>query len=65
MPAYAGSIDFWSRRDSGQVDGARAYRSPGSTLKPLLYAYAYGKGLLAPDERLADIPASGLAGAQH
>jgi len=59
--AYTGSVDFWSRRDSGQVDGARAYRSPGSTLKPLLYAYAYGKRLLAPDEQLADIPLGTLA----
>jgi penicillin-binding protein 1C len=59
--AYAGSVDFWSVKDGGQVDGVRAFRSPGSTLKPLLYAHAYGKGLLAPEEQLADIPLGSLA----
>ncbi len=59
--AYAGSVDFWSAKDGGQVDGVRAFRSPGSTLKPLLYAHAYDKGLLAPEEQLADIPLGSFA----
>ena len=54
--AYVGSGDFWAQEDGGQVDGLRAYRSPGSTLKPFLYAYLYHRGRLAPGEQLADIP---------
>ena len=34
---YVGSSDFSDRFHYGQVDGVRALRSPGSTLKPLLY----------------------------
>ena len=54
--AYVGSLDFWSVENSGQVDGLRAFRSPGSTLKPFLYALAYDKGVLAPEEVLPDLP---------
>ncbi len=54
--AYMGSVDFWSETDAGQVDGLRAFRSPGSTLKPFLYGICYTEGLLAPDEQLPDVP---------
>jgi len=54
--AYAGALDYFSAGRRGQVDCARAVRSPGSALKPLVYALAYERRLLAPEERLADVP---------
>ena len=38
--AYVGSPDFFDARRQGQVDGVRALRQPGSTLKPFVYAAA-------------------------
>ena len=54
--AYVGSADFENVFDAGQVDGVRAVRSPGSTLKPLLYAVAFDKGILTPKSQLNDVP---------
>ncbi len=54
--AYVGSADFGNAYDGGQVDGVRAVRSPGSTLKPLLYALAFDKGLATPKTVLNDVP---------
>ena len=34
----------------------RALRSPGSSLKPFIYAFAFEEGLAAPETRLADAP---------
>ncbi|MGA0556044.1 penicillin-binding protein 1C [Larkinella sp. VNQ87] len=56
VEAYVGSADFANRFDGGQVDGVRAVRSPGSTLKPLLYAVAFDKGLMTPKTVLNDVP---------
>lgn len=42
--------------DDGQVDGTRARRSPGSTLKPFLYALALDRGILGPSEIVFDVP---------
>jgi len=56
VEAYVGSADFANPYDGGQVDGVRAVRSPGSTLKPLLYATAFDKGLLTPKTVLNDVP---------
>lgn len=56
VEAYVGSADFTNPFDGGQVDGIRAVRSPGSTLKPLLYATAFDKGLLTPKSVLNDVP---------
>lgn len=53
--SYVGSADFYSELDAGQVDGIQAVRSPGSTLKPLLYALHYDQGTLSPKTRLADV----------
>ena len=49
-----GGLGNWDAPD-GQVDGARAPRSPGSTLKPFAYAAAF-EGGLSPADVLADIP---------
>lgn len=54
--AYVGSADFHNGFDGGQVDGVRAVRSPGSTLKPLLYGLAFDAGLITPKSRMNDVP---------
>jgi len=54
--AYAGSENFEDAASSGQVDGVRAIRSPGSTLKPFLYALEMEHGDLTPKSRLLDVP---------
>lgn len=54
--AYAGSADFWDDARQGQVDNALSRRSPGSTLKPFLYALAFDQGRLVPGSMLLDVP---------
>lgn len=54
--AYCGSVDFFDDKISGQVNGITSVRSPGSALKPALYAYAFDNGLLTPQMKLLDIP---------
>lgn len=54
--AYCGSADFGDAAAGGEVDGVRAIRSPGSTLKPLAYAMAMDRGRLSPDTRMLDVP---------
>jgi penicillin-binding protein 1C len=55
--AAVGSASFFDPRIAGQVDGTRARRSPGSALKPFLYALAFEQGLLHPRSILEDAPA--------
>jgi penicillin-binding protein 1C len=54
--AYVGSNNFYDTLHAGQVDGITATRSPGSTLKPLLYAKAFEAGLVTPKKMMLDIP---------
>ncbi len=42
----------------GQVNGVLAKRSPGSTLKPFVYALALDQGMLHPQTMLRDAPTS-------
>ena len=56
--AMNGSGDYWDRGIQGQVNGTQAKRSPGSTLKPFIYALGLEQGLLHPNTILADTPAS-------
>jgi penicillin-binding protein 1C len=56
MRALVGSAGFREARFQGQVNGATARRSPGSTLKPFLYAMAIDQGRVLPDSYLLDIP---------
>jgi penicillin-binding protein 1C len=56
--AQVGSADFFSAEIQGQVDGTRSPRSPGSTLKPFVYALALDQGLIHPLSILADAPRS-------
>nr|HMT28828.1 penicillin-binding protein 1C [Bacteroidia bacterium] len=53
---YIGSPDFYDTNHSGQVDGCNAVRSPGSTLKPLVYAMGIDKGLITPAYIVQDVP---------
>jgi penicillin-binding protein 1C len=54
----AGSADFYNATIDGQVDGTRSARSPGSTLKPFVYALALDQGLIHPLSILSDAPKS-------
>ena len=54
--ALIGSAGFGESAFSGQVNGALARRSPGSALKPFLYALAFDRGELLPDGYLLDVP---------
>ena len=54
--ALVGSADFFDDATRGQVNAAVARRSPGSTLKPFLYALAFDRGTLVPGSVLLDVP---------
>ena len=54
--AMVGSHDFFDRSASGQVNGTLAPRSPGSTLKPFVYALGIEQGLITPETLLFDVP---------
>ena len=54
--ALVGSHDFFDKESDGQVNGTIALRSPGSTLKPFIYALAIDKGLITPQTLLYDVP---------
>jgi penicillin-binding protein 1C len=54
--AYVGSPDFYNSSAHGQVDGVKAVRSPGSTLKPLIYGIAFDKGYYTPRSVVHDVP---------
>ncbi|RPD47007.1 penicillin-binding protein 1C [Hymenobacter sediminis] len=56
VEAYVGSADFRDFANQGQNDGVVAVRSPGSTLKPFLYALAMDRGLVTPKQLLPDVP---------
>ena len=54
--AMVGSHDFFHRSASGQINGTLAPRSPGSTLKPFVYALGIEQGLITPETLLFDVP---------
>lgn len=54
--AYVGSADMHDAERSGHVDMTRAVRSPGSALKPFLYAIALDDGLVHSESLLSDAP---------
>ncbi len=56
IKAMVGSANFFDRRIEGQVNGTLARRSPGSTLKPFIYALGFDQGVLHPQTVLRDVP---------
>jgi penicillin-binding protein 1C len=57
LRAHVGSPDFLSEQRSGSIDMARALRSPGSALKPFIYAIAFEDGVAHPETIIDDRPA--------
>lgn len=56
--AQVGSADFHNQSIQGEIDGTHSKRSPGSTLKPFIYALAMQQGLIHPLSMLKDAPQS-------
>ena len=54
--AMVGSHDFFDQKALGQINGTLAPRSPGSALKPFVYALAMEEGLITPETLLFDVP---------
>jgi penicillin-binding protein 1C len=54
--ALLGSPDYEDRQHAGMVNAATALRSPGSALKPFIYAMALEQGMITPGSRLDDRP---------
>jgi penicillin-binding protein 1C len=54
--AHVGSADYFSKERAGAIDMTEALRSPGSTLKPFIYAMAFGDGVAHPETLLDDAP---------
>lgn len=54
--ARVGSPDYFDVRRAGQVDMTRAVRSPGSTLKPFIYGFAFEDGFVHPESLIDDRP---------
>jgi penicillin-binding protein 1C len=53
---YVGSADFNDDERFNYIDMVRAERSPGSALKPFLYAFALDAGLIHSESLLTDVP---------
>ncbi|MFQ5602659.1 MAG: penicillin-binding protein 1C [bacterium] len=54
--AMVGSPDFFDNQNQGQVNGAMSPRSPGSALKPFVYALGLEQGVISPSTLLKDVP---------
>ncbi len=54
--ASVGSADYLDRARRGFVDMTTALRSPGSTLKPLIYGLAFDNGAAHPETLIEDRP---------
>lgn len=54
--ALVGNFDFFDAKNGGQIIGFATPRSPGSALKPLLYALGIDQGLVGPETLVPDIP---------
>src|SRR5262249_33646889 len=52
--AYVGNADSASAARRGTLDMARALRSPGSTLKPFIYAMGFDRLIIHPETTLED-----------
>ena len=52
--SHIGSVDFFNEEIHGQVNGVRARRSPGSSMKPFVYGLAIEHGIIHPLTTLKD-----------
>ncbi len=52
--AYVGNAIFTAKSRRGTLDMARAVRSPGSALKPFIYAMAFDRLIIHPETMLDD-----------
>lgn len=55
--ASVGGVDYFASERAGALDLTRALRSPGSALKPFIYALAFDNGIAHPETMLEDRPA--------
>jgi penicillin-binding protein 1C len=53
---HVGSADYFSREDRGALDYTTVRRSPGSAIKPLVYALALDRGQVTAATELPDTP---------
>lgn len=58
VKAMLGSADYHNDAIHGQVNGTSAIRSPGSALKPFIYALGMEQGLIHPNSMLKDTQSS-------
>ncbi|MDR2635742.1 MAG: penicillin-binding protein 1C [Campylobacteraceae bacterium] len=56
--AAVGSAGYFNNEIEGQINGFNIKRSPGSTLKPFIYALAIEQGIIHPQSVLKDVPTS-------
>ncbi len=54
--ASVGSAAYNAQVQGGFIDLTQAVRSPGSTLKPLIYGLGFDQGLIHPETLIADRP---------
>jgi penicillin-binding protein 1C len=54
--AHVGGAGYFDDARAGKVDLAQALRSPGSTLKPFIYAMAFEDGVAHPQTLIEDRP---------
>ena len=54
--AHVGGLDYLASERAGAVDMIHAVRSPGSALKPFIYALAFESGIAHPETVLDDRP---------
>ncbi|HJD56477.1 MAG TPA: penicillin-binding protein 1C [Rickettsia endosymbiont of Pyrocoelia pectoralis] len=54
--ASVGSGNFYNNDICGQINGTKSRRSPGSSLKPFIYALSFDQSLIHPLTLLKDIP---------
>ena len=54
--AHVGSPNYFDTKRFGAIDMVNALRSPGSTLKPLIYGMSFDLGLAHPETLIEDRP---------
>lgn len=54
LRAAVGGADYFDAARAGGIDLTRAVRSPGSALKPFVYAFAFDEGIAHPETLLED-----------